>query len=121
MPKPRTINIPARSGSSYSITDANGEVRKINLEPPVTKLLPVLQDEKGKPIKDKAGNSFILGDGGVSSFTNFTTDQGLALDGVYCSMMDKRGNLWFGTRRRWCEPLRWQIFYYIFYRPGACK
>lgn len=34
---------------------------------------------------------------GKSSFTNFTTDEGLVLDVITCSIMDKAGNLWFGT------------------------
>lgn len=35
---------------------------------------------------------------GIGMFKNFTTDQGLALDAVNCSIMDKAGNLWFGTQ-----------------------
>ncbi len=34
---------------------------------------------------------------GKGFFTNYTADQGLALDQVYCSYKDKWGNLWFGT------------------------
>ena len=30
-------------------------------------------------------------------FTNYTTDDGLALDAITCSFADKDGNLWFGT------------------------
>jgi ligand-binding sensor domain-containing protein/signal transduction histidine kinase len=97
VPKPVTLTVPTTKGSSYSITTSKGKVHKINLEPPVTKLLPVLLDENSKPIKDKAGNSFIMGDGGLSSFTNFTTENGLAMDNIFFSMLDKRGNIWFGT------------------------
>jgi len=96
-PKPRTIAVPIRSGGSYSITSAKGEVFKLNLEPPVNKILPVLQDAKGEAIKDSLGNPFIMGSGGISNFTNFTTDNGLALDAIGCSFKDKTGNLWFGT------------------------
>ncbi len=42
--------------------------------------LPIPEDAQGKGL-----------------FSNFTTDQGLALDQVYCSYKDKKGNLWFGT------------------------
>ena len=42
--------------------------------------LPIPEDAQGKGL-----------------FSNFTTDQGLALDQVYCSYKDKQGNLWFGT------------------------
>ncbi len=92
-PKPFTVTVPARKGSSY--TDHLGN--KINLEPPVKTLLPVLLDEKGEPVKDDNGNSFLMGTGGIANFTNFTTDNGLALDAVSCSITDKKGNLWFGT------------------------
>ena len=40
---------------------------------------------------------FIMENGGKSNFTNFTTDNGLALDAIECSFMDKSGNIWFGT------------------------
>jgi len=61
------------------------------------KMLAVLQNEKGKTIFDPDGRPFILGDGGRSNFTHFTTDNGLALDAIRCSVKDKNGNLWFGT------------------------
>jgi hypothetical protein len=61
------------------------------------KMLPVLQNEKGEPILDAKGKPFMMGNGGKSNFTNFTTDNGLALDAVQCSFMDKSGNLWFGS------------------------
>jgi signal transduction histidine kinase/ligand-binding sensor domain-containing protein len=61
------------------------------------KPLAVLQNEKGEPILDPSGNPFILGDGGKSNFTAYTTDNGLALDAISCSVMDATGNLWFGT------------------------
>ena len=96
-PKPLTIVVSNKAGGSYSITDANGEIIKINLEPPVKKALAVLQNEKGEPILDPEGKPFIMGDGGKSNFTNFTTDNGLALDAISCSILDKTGNLWFGT------------------------
>ena len=63
----------------------------------VTKMLPVLQNENGETILDAEGKPYIMGDGGKSNFTNFTTDNGLALDVVFCSLLDKFGNLWFGT------------------------
>ena len=34
---------------------------------------------------------------GLPHFKNYTTDNGLALDAVSCSVTDKKGNLWFGT------------------------
>ena len=63
----------------------------------ITKMLPVLKNENGETILDANGKPYIMGDGGKSNFTNFTTDNGLALDAVTCSSLDKFGNLWFGT------------------------
>ena len=97
VPKPLTIEVPQKERGSYSITNTKGEVRTINLEPPVRKTLPVLQNEKGETILDPKGEPFIMGDGGKSHFTNFISDNGLALDAVKCSIMDAKGNLWFGT------------------------
>ncbi len=91
--KPLTVPVPKTKGGSY--TDHFGN--KINLEPPVNTPLPVLQNEKGSPVKDNNGNPFLMGTGGIANFTNFTTDNGLALDAVSCSITDKKGDLWFGT------------------------
>ena len=77
MPKPASMVVP-KTGS-------------------ITKMLPVLQNEKGQTILDADGKPYIMGDGGRSNFTNFTTDNGLALDAVNCSFLDKFGNFWFGT------------------------
>ncbi len=96
-PKPRTVIVPTHGSSSYSFKNEKGEVTKINLEPPVKKMLPVLLNAKGEPIKDNARNVFIMGKGGKGNFTNFTSDDGLALDAISCSIMDRLGNLWFGT------------------------
>ena len=60
-------------------------------------MLPVLQNENGETILDADGKPYIMGDGGKSNFTNITTENGLALDVVTCSLLDKFGNLWFGT------------------------
>ena len=97
MPAPITVAVPTRSGGSYTRIDAWGNHNKIDLTRPVVKPLPVLRNDKGQPIRDGAGNSFVMGDGGMSGFTNFTTENGLALDAVLCSFMDHMGNLWFGT------------------------
>lgn len=97
MPRPLTVSVPNKVGGSYSITNTKGEVRTIHLEPPLNKPLAFLQNPKGEPILDPKGNSFIMGDGGKSNFTNFTTDNGLALDAIICAIMDANGNLWFGT------------------------
>jgi ligand-binding sensor domain-containing protein/class 3 adenylate cyclase len=98
MPTPTVIAVPNHSGGSYAVTLADGQKQNTNLAPPVIKPLPVLLDNNGKPIRDSSGNTFIMGDGGLSNFTTFTTDDGLALDVITCSFKDKVGNLWFGTK-----------------------
>ncbi|MDX2249310.1 MAG: two-component regulator propeller domain-containing protein [Bacteroidia bacterium] len=86
--QPKTIFLEQMPKPSKTVVPENGGI---------TKMLPVLQNEKGEAILDADGNPFILGDGGKSNFTTFTTDDGLALDAITCSTMDKFGNLWFGT------------------------
>jgi len=98
LPRPLTIPIPVKKGSFYTVKRPDGDISKIMLKSPEKKMLAVLRDEKGVPVKDAAGNPFIMGSGGISNFTNFTSDDGLALDYVNCSMMDNAGNLWFGTQ-----------------------
>jgi ligand-binding sensor domain-containing protein/class 3 adenylate cyclase len=86
--KPKTIALDLLPLSHSVAVSKNGGM---------TKMLPVLQNERGEAILNSEGNPFILGDFGKSNFTNFTTDNGLALDAISCSVMDRSGNLWFGT------------------------
>ncbi len=97
MPVPVRVAVPNSAGSTYSKTNSKGELTKINLEPPINKNLAILRNQKGEPILDSKGKPFIMGNGGESNFTNFTTDDGLTLDAISCSVMDKAGNIWFGT------------------------
>src|SRR6185437_10039306 len=48
----------------------------------------------GKPTITPNPNADGLGD---PDFTYYTTADGLALDGVTCSLVDKKGNIWFGS------------------------
>jgi hypothetical protein len=98
MPKPLSITIPSKEGGFYTRKYKNGDTIKVMLKPPAKKMLAFLMDEKGKPVKDAAGKPFIREVGGHSNFTNYTSDDGLALNGVNCFIMDKAGNLWFGTQ-----------------------
>ncbi len=96
-PKPQTITIPEIEGTSYILQTKSGP-KKIELSPPKHAPLSVLKNNKGEVIKDNNGSPFILGEaGGYSNFTNYTTDNGLALDAIACGLRDKTGNLWFGT------------------------
>lgn len=60
-------------------------------------MLPVSQHDAGRCIMNSNDHPVQKGDIGKSNFTNFTTDNGLALDAVSCSATDRFGNLWFGT------------------------
>ena len=65
------VLIPTKSTSS-TVTSKIGEI--IQLTPPTVKKADFL-----------------------SQMQNYTTDDGLALDAIAASIMDKKGNLWFGT------------------------
>lgn len=97
MPKPLYVPIPKNTGGVYSTKNSPEGLAKIKLEPPVQKMLPVLLDEKGKPVKGKDGKPFFMDRGGIPNFTNFTTENGLALDAIISSFVDKTGNIWFGS------------------------
>lgn len=84
-PKPISISIPEGSGN----TDEAPKSGKSS-----TRLLPPVKHSfinsiTNLPIAaDAQGNGF---------FTKYSTDDGLALDQIYCSYKDKNGYLWFGT------------------------
>jgi len=68
----------------------------LNAEPPGTKFIT----DANKPRKFRAGRPAITKDpsgGGAPSFSNFDTEQGLALGSVSSCVVDQSGNLWFGT------------------------
>lgn len=97
LPAPRIIPVPKQDGGSYSYQNEGGEQQNFPLLAPKRKDLPVLRDESGTVIKDAKDQPYLLGEGGNSQFRNFSTDDGLALDAVNCSQLDRRGHLWFGT------------------------
>jgi len=74
-----------------------GIIDNIILSPEGTKIPPVLQNAAGEPVLDTAGRPFVLGEGGIPHFMTYTTTDGLALDKIACSYMDRAGHLWFGT------------------------
>ncbi|HLP93661.1 MAG TPA: two-component regulator propeller domain-containing protein [Saprospiraceae bacterium] len=84
--QPKTIELNKIPGAKVSKAVAGKTI-----------MLPVLQNENGETIVDSEGQPFLMGDGGKSYFHSFTTDDGLALDAISCSVMDKSGKLWFGT------------------------
>ncbi len=89
-PKPRTIDVPQKMAVSYIIQTATGP-RTIELKPPgTTPLTIVKRDTNGEPLPDQSP-------AGMGFFTTYTTDQGLALDGISSSCIDHFGNIWFGT------------------------
>lgn len=94
---PRIIQIPKKDGGSYSFRDENGEIQTFPLLAAVQKNVPVLQDELGEKVKDPNGSLYLLGEGGISQFKTYSSDDGLALDAVNSAILDRRGHLWFGT------------------------
>jgi ligand-binding sensor domain-containing protein/signal transduction histidine kinase len=72
-PKPAIIPVPSKPGGSYKVQTKDGIVS-----------IPLLPPEN-KPA------SFFM------HMQTYTTDQGLALDGIEASCIDHFGNLWFGT------------------------
>ncbi|MES2284880.1 MAG: two-component regulator propeller domain-containing protein [Bacteroidota bacterium] len=90
-------NLPDSSKPKEFFLEKTPKPQTITI-PPTIIPLAVLKNNKGEAIRDKDGKPFIMGEaGGTSNFTNYTTDQGLALDAISCALMDKFGNLWFGT------------------------
>ena len=89
-PVPLVIKIPSARVGSYTIEYATGPVN-INLSPPEIKLLPVSKEIiTGTTIKNPEAQ-------GIGFFTKYTTDNGLALDGITDGICDNSGYLWFCT------------------------
>lgn len=66
--------------------------------PPFTELIPTTSGTKlknGKPVSYSPPESKPADF--LSLMHTYTTDDGLALDNIACAIMDKTGNLWFGT------------------------
>jgi len=97
LPPPRIIQIPKQDGGSYTFKDENGESETFPLLAPIRQDLLVLRNEIGEVIKDPSGTPHLLGEGGLSQFKTYSTDDGLALDAINSSILDSRGHLWFGT------------------------
>lgn len=95
--KPARIKVPTQSIGSYIHVNESGDLTRVNLEAPTTQYLPYLTDENDQIIKDSSGKPYIQGDGGISQFKNYSTDNGLALDAVNSAVLDSRGHLWFAT------------------------
>jgi ligand-binding sensor domain-containing protein/serine phosphatase RsbU (regulator of sigma subunit) len=86
--KPRVIKVPA----SFESYIAKAGDHSINITPPKSFTLSGITSVPNK--KNGASKS----ETGMGLFTTYTSDDGLALDAVYCSYMDHFGNLWFGTQ-----------------------
>lgn len=96
-PPPRSVSIPQKDGGYYSFQDPNGEYLSFPLLAPRSQDLLMLNDPNGEVIKNEKGSPYLLGEGGISQFRTYSTEDGLALDAVNCSLLDSRGHLWFGT------------------------
>jgi ligand-binding sensor domain-containing protein/serine phosphatase RsbU (regulator of sigma subunit) len=80
------------------IIKVTGTINKDSSSAPIySKITPL-----NAPKKTKAGIPAIIQNPistgiGKPNFTNYNTEQGLALSGIGCAMKDSKGNLWFGT------------------------
>jgi ligand-binding sensor domain-containing protein/serine phosphatase RsbU (regulator of sigma subunit) len=78
--EPLVIQIPKIGSSTYTRKTKSGETVVAKIIPPTAHLTAA----PNLPI-------------GIPHFTNYNTEQGLALSGVHCSCRDNKGNIWFGT------------------------
>ena len=85
-PKPLTIKLTDKFIVN-KIQQSTSEAAVADLSPQVTHSF--LDNTINLPVKTAAQ--------GKGFFTTYNTDNGLALDQIYCSYKDKTGNLWFGT------------------------
>jgi serine phosphatase RsbU (regulator of sigma subunit)/streptogramin lyase len=89
-PKSFSISVPEKKGGTYTMYYESGPV-KIDLLPPAITPLPMSTDVlTGLNVANPEAQ-------GVGFFTTYTTDNGLALDGITSAIRDRSGNLWFST------------------------
>ena len=96
-PEPSKVLLSGLGGIQKNYVDGTGQAQWKNLTPATVQLLNQVRDENGNLILDENGNPFLQGEGGISQFKNYSSDNGLALDAVNCGIIDQRGHLWFGT------------------------
>ena len=80
--KPIIIPVPTKKYSLTLMNPGNNGVNRKTLEMTPPQSIPFLS---GADVK------------GLALFTNYNTEQGLALNSIACGYADKKGNLWFGT------------------------
>ncbi len=98
IPKPVIVMIPKNKGGSYSYPNRKGELKIINLEPPVIIQASSLREINGESIADTNGHPFTGKNKLIFDFKTFSPLKGLAIDSfITCIKEDKHGNLWFGT------------------------
>jgi len=96
--------IEAKDGNIYIGTRRNGVCRYDSASGGFINFTGKAGIISGGPLlKDRAGKIWISEDSGVCHFdgkifTRFTTREGLCHNSVYCTIEDKTGNIWFGTR-----------------------
>jgi signal transduction histidine kinase/ligand-binding sensor domain-containing protein len=73
------------------------KVIDVSSVPTVVKSLPLLVKKDPADWKDDENKYFILGEGGASHFTHYSTADGLPSDDVFTSFEDSKGNIWFGV------------------------
>nr|MBI1232465.1 hypothetical protein [Cytophagales bacterium] len=81
---PVPIYVPMNTIEVYNNKDNAKQSQFIS--PPQIIQRPYLKNDKGEAIFDAKGNHYYLGDGGISHFTTFTTDEGLGLDNITSSL-----------------------------------
>ncbi len=94
---PIEIPVPIKKGS-FSFITSSGIPIVLPQEPPLTSSLPLLTNHNGDTVLTTDGKPMLLGNGGKAFFKHFSTDDGLALDGVLSSLLDSKGNYWIGTQ-----------------------
>jgi signal transduction histidine kinase/ligand-binding sensor domain-containing protein len=86
MPKPLIVGVPVTYNNNPKEQAINDAKRQRSSPPLIHSFLDTLTH---LPVEaDAQGKGF---------FTTYNSDNGLALDQVYCGYKDRNGNLWFGT------------------------
>ncbi len=89
--------VPQTNSNAYVKLNTDGIIQQAILKKPVLIPLNTIKNKEGNSLLDLSGEPIIIGNGGMASFKQYTSDNGLSMDVVVSSFTDASGNLWFGT------------------------
>jgi hypothetical protein len=111
-PKPSKVLLSDLGSIQKNYVDGSGQTQLRNLTPASVQLLNQVTYENGNLIRDSNGNPFLQGEGGISQFKNYSSDNGLP-DDVILPISDFPGDRIASEFGKWRNKARCGIYNYL--------